>query len=109
MHGRELDQLCRFASVLGTTLDTATLVEDSLESFVAMAGADRVMIALAGQDARVLHTIAGRGWDIPVPARGIPAPFVAALGTEALAFESSDDLAEPLEGKLGKKKKRRKR
>ena len=100
--GRELDQLCRFSSTLGTTLDVDTLVHDCLDSLLAMAQAERVLIALAADDARVLIPVTSRGWDIPKPDKGIPAPFIAALGTEALGFEAVSELPEPLRSKIGK-------
>ncbi len=101
LRGRELDQLCRFSGTLGTTLDVKTLVNDSLDSLMAMAGAIRVLVALAGDDAGVLVPVARREWDSPVGKKGIPASVVASLGTEAVGFASVEDLPDSLRAKLG--------
>ncbi len=101
LRGRELDQLCRFSSTLGTSLDVKTLLNDSLDSLLAMASATRVLIALAGDDAGVLIPVARREWDFPIRKKGIPASAVASLGTEAVGFDSMEDLPESLRGKLG--------
>ena len=101
LRGRELDQLCRFSSTLGTSLDVKTLINDSLDSLLAMASATRVLIALAGDDAGVLLPVARREWDFPIYKKGIPASVVASLGTEAVGFDSVDDLSDSLRAKLG--------
>jgi signal transduction histidine kinase len=99
--GWELDQLCRFASMLGTTLDTETIISDSTESLMAMVAADRAVFALAGEDQRVLIPIATVGWETPALAKGIPAPVVASLGTEALAYSDGGELPAQLQARLG--------
>jgi signal transduction histidine kinase len=101
LHGRELDQLCRFSSTLGTSLDVKTLVNDSIDSLLAMAGATRMLIALAGDDVGVLVPVARREWDFPLRKKGIPASVVASLGTAALGFNSVEDLPESLHVELG--------
>ncbi len=101
LRGRELDQLCRFSSTLGTSLDVKTLINDSLDSLLAMASATRVLIALAVDDAGVLLPVARREWDFPIYKKGIPASVVASLGTEAVGFDSVDDLSDSLRAKLG--------
>lgn len=101
LRGRELDQLCRFSGMLGTALDTETLISDSLESFLAMASADGIMIALAEEDAKVLKPIASKGWGLPPSRKSLPAPSIASLGTEAVAFCDDAELPAQLSGKLG--------
>ncbi len=98
--GRELDQLCRFAASLGTTLDVDTLVQDAVEPLVTMAGADRIMIAIAQNNARLLIPEASN-WDLNPSAKGIPAPPVASLGTEAVTFESVDALPQQISSRMG--------
>lgn len=98
---RELDQLCRFAATLGTTLDVDTLIQDSLEPLLSMSGADRMMIALARTDARLLIPVASYKWQMNSSVKGLPAPPVASLGTESKAFDSISELPPQLSSKLG--------
>ena len=100
LRGRELDQLCRFSGMLGTTLDAETLIDDSLESLLAMSKANRITIALSEGDAKVLAQIASRNWDGSLGPKGIPAPAISSLGTEAVAFEGEADLPPQLKGKI---------
>ena len=95
-----MDQLCRFAASLGTTLDVDTLVQDAVEPLVSMAGADRIIIAIAQNDARLLIPEAAN-WDLIPSAKGIPAPPVASLGTEAVTFENVKMLPPQISSRVG--------
>jgi len=97
--GRELDQLARFAACLGATLDVDTLIQDALEPLSSMAGAEKVLIAIARQDARLLIPQTA-GWNGDPSARGIPAPAIASLGTEAVAFSGIDELPASVSSRL---------
>ncbi|MBN2525041.1 MAG: GAF domain-containing protein [Deltaproteobacteria bacterium] len=77
-----------------------TLVQDAVEPLVSMAGADRIMIAIAQNDARLLIPEASN-WDLIASAKGIPAPPVASLGTEAVTFESVSMLPPQISSRVG--------
>jgi signal transduction histidine kinase len=98
---RALDQLCRFANVMGASLDSRTLVEDAVDPLLSLSGADRLLIALADENDRYLVPIARHGFDLPPQAKPLPINAVAMLGTEAAAFPSSEALPESLADKLG--------
>lgn len=65
-----------------------------------MAGADKVMIAIAQTDARLLIPETAN-WQLLPTAKGIPGPPVASLGTEAVAFESVDELPQQIGSRIG--------
>jgi signal transduction histidine kinase len=98
---RQIDQLCRFAGTLGATLDAATLVEDGLEPLLALAEASSVLVALAGEEPRLLEPVAELGLSLNRRERGLSAPTVASLGTEARAFDRGRNLPEALASRLG--------
>jgi len=97
---RALDQLCRFAATLGTSLDVKTLVEDSLEPLLAMSKANSILIALSNTDAHTFYPVANLNWEPEPIGKSIPASQIATLGTEAIAFESIDELNSSLSNKL---------
>ncbi|MCK9462112.1 MAG: ATP-binding protein [Proteobacteria bacterium] len=99
--GRALDQLCRFANVMGTSLDSRTLVEDAIDPLLSLSGADRLLIALADENDRYLVPIARHELDLPPHAKPLPINAIASLGTEAATFPNGDGLPEPLAGMLG--------
>ncbi|MBN2716140.1 MAG: GAF domain-containing protein [Deltaproteobacteria bacterium] len=77
-----------------------TLVQDAVEPLVSMAGADRIIIAIAQNDARLLIPEAAN-WDLIPSAKGIPAPPVASLGTEAVTFENVKKLPPQISTRVG--------
>jgi signal transduction histidine kinase len=97
---RQVDQLCRFAGALGTTVDVPTLVEDSLEPLLAMAEAQGALIALAAAEPRLLEPVVAQGISLHRRGKGLPASTVASLGTEARAFPSQRALPEGLASRL---------
>ncbi len=98
---RQVDQLCRFAGTLGTSLDVGTLLEDSLEPLLALAEAGGALVVLAGDEPRVLEPMAEQGISLGRRERGLPAPTVASLGTEARAFSRRANLPDGLASRLG--------
>jgi signal transduction histidine kinase len=98
---RQVDQLCRFAGTLGATLDVGTLIEDSLEPLLAMAEASGTLIALAGDEPRLLEPVVEQGLSLSRRERGLSAPTVASLGTEARAFDRARNLPAALASRLG--------
>jgi signal transduction histidine kinase len=99
--GRALDQLCRFANVMGASLDSRTLIEDAIDPLLSLSGADRLLVALADENDRYLTPIARHGFDLPPQAKPLTISAVAMLGTEAVAFSGSRGLPESLADKLG--------
>jgi signal transduction histidine kinase len=98
---RALDQLCRFANVMGASLDSHTLVEDAVDPLLSLAGADRLLIALADENDRFLVPIVRHGFDLAPHVKSLPINAVAGLGTEAVAFPGGGPLPEALADKLG--------
>jgi signal transduction histidine kinase len=95
-----LDQLCRFSSTMGASLDSTTLVEDAVEPLMALADADGLLIALADGSDRTLLQAASRGMALAPHVKALPINAVAALGTEAVAFGEAAELPEALADKL---------
>ncbi|MBN2802579.1 MAG: GHKL domain-containing protein [Deltaproteobacteria bacterium] len=101
--GRELEQLSRFAASLGTTIDVDILVQDAVEPLSAMAGANNVLIAISRTDGRLLIP-QNNSWELNPKVKGLLAPPIAALGTEAIAFEKIEDIPQPIFSRLSLKK-----
>jgi signal transduction histidine kinase len=99
--GRALDQLCRFANVMGASLDARTLVEDAVDPLLSLSGAERLLIALADENDRFLVPIARHRFELSPGGKPIPINAIAALGTEAAAFADGNALPEALADKLG--------
>jgi signal transduction histidine kinase len=99
--GFALDQLSRFANIMGASLDSTTLVEDAIEPLMTLAAADGILIALADESDRLLLPAASHGYELPPHVKALPINAVAALGTEALTFEDTTALPDSLADKLG--------
>lgn len=97
--GRELDQLSRFAASLGSTLDETLLIEDAVEPLSTMAKSSRIAVAIAQSDARHLVIRYDKN-DLLSVSKDIPAPPIAALGTETVVFETSSQLPSQLGNRL---------
>ncbi len=98
--GLALDQLCRFANIMGASLDASTLVEDAVEPLMSLVAADGLLIALADDGDRSLVPAAESNLKLTARAKTLPINAVASLGTEALAFLDAADLPEALADKL---------
>lgn len=81
-------------------MDVDTLVQDAVEPLVSMAVADKVMIAIAQTDARLLIPETAN-WKLLPTAKGIPGPPVASLGTEAVTFDSVEKLPQQISSRVG--------
>jgi signal transduction histidine kinase len=97
--GRELEQLSRFAASLGATMDVDTLVKDAVEPLVAIACADDVLIVISRTDARLLIPQTSK-LQLRLTAKGLSGPPIAALGTEAVAFDSMESVPKSISSKF---------
>jgi signal transduction histidine kinase len=61
-----------------------------------MTAASKIIIAIARFDAKFLNPVASVGWGLEKSEKGLPAPPVASLGTEARAFNSINELPDPI-------------
>jgi signal transduction histidine kinase len=96
-----LEQLSRFANIMGASLETSILVEDAIEPLMSLVGAEGLMIALTDETDRFLQPTANTNCELSPRAKGLPINAVASLGTEAVAFDSGAALPESLADHLG--------
>jgi signal transduction histidine kinase len=90
----EVDQLCRLAESLGTTLDRQSLVERALEPLLALSRADRALVYLGDEHGGSLSLATSRDWSA---AETLTTTDVESLGSEARELAEQDALPEPLE------------
>jgi len=87
----ELDQLCRLAETLGTSLDGRALVNQALEPLLAMTGSTGALVGLALPEDGMLSQTAAVECELAEP---VPLTAVASLGDEARGFASRSELPE---------------
>jgi signal transduction histidine kinase len=95
---RGLDELCRLAETLGTTLDIGSLLDQALDPLLKMTGARRAILMLSSTTEPALKTVACRGGDVRAT---IPLAQLAWLGDQARGFAEPEDMPEQLAGSLG--------
>jgi signal transduction histidine kinase len=98
----ELDQLCRLAETLGTTLDARVMVKQALEPLLAMTGSTGALVALALPEALpedgMLTEVASLECALESP---VPLADVASLGDEARGFADRSQLPGALAAAMG--------
>lgn len=94
--GRILDHLYRFAGVVGSNLDVATLFEDALSFLQNMVGAERILAVLLRRGSENGSTIKQKGFG-KLPDIAISKTVLAELGTEAFGCGSTRELPRGLE------------
>jgi signal transduction histidine kinase len=89
--GLELDHLYRFAGTVGTNLNVETLITDTLGPLLAMAKAEKVVVALVEGDESENSTIRQIGWAEPLEMKSLR-QAIAMLGNEAAGYTGAADL-----------------
>jgi len=85
----EIDQLCRLAESLGTTLDVGELAERALDPLLTLSRADRALVYLGSEKSATLNHVASREW----PAEpALTADDLTSLEAEAYGFDEAADL-----------------
>jgi signal transduction histidine kinase len=94
----EIDQLCRLAESLSTSIEVDELVDRALDPLLALSRADRALVYLGADEEVELSPFTSRSWATKTT---IDSSEADSLGTEASGFVAATDLPELLRPLMG--------